>query len=787
MDDRNETTTVPPDRGQAEAGSAPGLAVLRESEARYRAFVEATGDWICEIDLAGGVRYSNPAVLPSMGYRPEEVLGRSVLDLILEEDRPKAVALFARAAAEGRGWVNEVLRFRDRDGSVRWHECTGVPIVDAAGAVAGYRGSHRDVTRRVRTELALREAFGLAANERARAESILASLPDGLSIQDHDFRVLYQNAVHVGLVGEHHGEFCYKAYQGRDSVCEGCQVAESFKDGGIHTRQRVLGDGEAARYLEISSSPMRDASGAIVAGIESVRDVTEVRRTAARLRESEQRFKELADALPEAVFECDVAGRISYVNRAALAAFGFDAGELVGADIIERIAPPDRERARAGMRGRLEGAHDRHDEYVALRRDGSTFPVLVQASAIQRDGRPVGLRGLVIDLTERKRIEAELLKTQKLESVGILAGGIAHDFNNILTGILGNISLARLRVADGDPVQGRLAEAEKASLHARELTQQLLTFARGGAPVRRPLAVEPLLRDAARFALRGTNVRLEFRIAPGLPAVEADEGQLGQVVQNLVLNACQAMPGGGTVTVGAEAVELGASVAAPLPAGRYVRLTVADQGVGIAPEHLGRIFDPYFTTKSSGSGLGLAVTYSVVHSHRGHVSVTSAPGGGSTFVIHLPATDAPPAPGEREHEAGARGRGRVLVMDDEEVVRDVAAAMLEECGYEPVAVADGGEAVRAFRDAREAGRPFDAVIVDLTVPGGMGGLRALELMRGIDPQVRAIVSSGYSNDPVMADFRGHGFAGIVTKPYRVRDLADAVQRVLAGHGAPAGA
>ncbi len=392
---------------------------------------------------------------------------------------------------------------------------------------------------------------------------------------------------------------------------------------------------------------------------------------------------------------------------------------------------------------------------------------------------------LSAEIEERKRVERarqqleeDLLRSRKLESLGVLAGGIAHDFNNLLMAILGNITLSLAVTKPKDEIHQRLVEAEKASLRAQDLTQQLLTFSRGGAPVREAASIGDLISDTAGFALRGSNVRLDFERNPELWPAEVDPGQISQVINNLIINANQAMPGGGTVTILTGNTTVAAGDPLPLPPGDYVTISVSDLGVGIVPEHLERIFDPYFTTKQKGSGLGLATVYSIVKRHDGHIEVSSKPGEGATFKMWLPATRHAVLSDTAPREGLTAGTGRVLVMDDEPFVRDVIGAMLERLGYEPDFAEHGEGAIALYRKAMSLGLPFGAVIMDLTIPGGMGGVEAAQRLREIDPDVRIIVSSGYSNDPVMASYRDYGFLGVARKPFKVGELSRVLGEVL---------
>ncbi|MFN7145499.1 MAG: ATP-binding protein, partial [Myxococcota bacterium] len=395
------------------------------------------------------------------------------------------------------------------------------------------------------------------------------------------------------------------------------------------------------------------------------------------------------------------------------------------------------------------------------------------------EGRIHGVVLVFRDVTEQERLEEELRRASTLESVGVLAGGIAHDFNNILTGILANLSLARLHTSPGDRVHVRLGEAEKAALRARDLTQQLLTFAKGGAPVKKATSLADVVRDSTAFVLSGSNVSPRFVVEAEPWVVEADAGQLSQVVQNLVLNAQQAMPEGGTLEIRLSNAALEGPTGMPLGPGRYVRLDVVDTGVGIAPQHLPRVFDPFFTTKQKGSGLGLATAYAIVRKHDGHIAVRSQLGQGTALSVYLPAAPTvTPAPVAVPPLPTERGAGRVLVMDDDALIRETAEALLGELGYAVTLARDGAEAIRVYRAALDEGQPFDAVVLDLTVPGGMGGRQAIEELRRVDPEIRAVVSSGYSEDPVMADFRRHGFTAVMAKPYTIQEMSAVLGRVV---------
>ncbi|MFC1841419.1 ATP-binding protein, partial [Thermodesulfobacteriota bacterium] len=369
-----------------------------------------------------------------------------------------------------------------------------------------------------------------------------------------------------------------------------------------------------------------------------------------------------------------------------------------------------------------------------------------------------------------------LLRTQKLESVGVLAGGIAHDFNNILTTILGNISLARMKVTPDNELFDLLGEAETASAKAQMLTKQLLTFAKGGVPVKEIALIKDIIKESATFVLRGSKSICEFLIAEDLWPMEIDVGQINQVINNIVINANQAMPNGGTIQVAAENLIIEHRHDLPIKPGRYIKISITDQGAGIPEKHLLNIFDPYFTTKQKGSGLGLASSYSIIKKHDGHITVESRLGIGTTFQIYLPASDK--AVPEKDQIGLIKGQGRILMMDDEAPLKKMIGRMLKNLGYESEFAQDGAEVIRMFKEAKKAGKPYDAVILDLTIPGGMGGKESIDELLKIDPEIKAIVSSGYSDDPVLSNFQDYGFKGMMPKPFESHLLSKVLHEVL---------
>ena len=526
---------------------------------------------------------------------------------------------------------------------------------------------------------------------------------------------------------------------------------------------------------------MSDLNAQVVNALDSAR------RSERALSIEKERLGVTLGSIGEAVLAADTRGRVVLMNHAAETFTGWPQDEAVGMPIADVFRLIDRKTGKSYANPvekvlRTQAQVDRDVQAALMARDGTQRLVEHSATAVRDgDGGIVAVVVVARDTTDAIKLEAERTRASKLAALGVLAGGIAHDFNNILTAIVGNISLAQL---DETTVSQRanLTEAEKACVRAKALTHQLLTFSKGGAPLKKLIYLQDIIREAASFALRGSNVRCDFRIAADMWAVDADENQVVQVVNNLALNAVQAMPDGGVIEVRADNLPaVSHNGNAPKP---QIRIAIEDHGVGIPESDLGRIFDPYFTTKALGSGLGLATSYSIVANHGGEIAVSSVVGRGTTMTITLPAVGEISRPSALEASAMlTRGKGRVLVMDDEEPIRDVARAMLGRLGYRSEVAPDGKAAIDQYAKALAAGDPFDAVIMDLTVPCGMGGKEAIRGLLAVDPSVRAIVSSGYADAPVMAEYERFGFKGVVPKPFTIAELSRLLQQVMPGEAA----
>ncbi len=509
-----------------------------------------------------------------------------------------------------------------------------------------------------------------------------------------------------------------------------------------------------------------------------ITDVSDLKKARDDLIASEERYRLLVETMNEGLAVADKKGVLNYCNSSFAGMLGLEKNEVLGRNFTEFLG----EKNFKVFKEQIKLIRERKNEPYEIEltgRDGAQINVIISPKHIYDDrNKYAGTFAIVTDITERKKMEEEIFKTSKIKSLGIFAGGIAHDFNNFLTAIIGNISLSRLSLNKDDENFKTLTEAEDAAIRAKDLTQQLLTFSKGGVPVRKTVSIQELLKETVSFVLSGSNLNYEIEIDDDLWNVEVDEGQMGQVFHNIIINARQAMPHGGTIFISARNKSIEKSDGLPYKHKDYIIISIKDHGVGISRENLGNIFDPYFTTKNSGSGLGLAVTFSIIQKHEGFIRVHSEVGKGTTFLIYLPASgkDIKEKPDTVRYKFA--GKGRALVMDDDRSVRNIAGKIIKYFGFEVDYAAHGQEVLDKYSESMKMNLPYDFVILDLTVPGKMGGKETVKHLLEIDPNVKAIVSSGYSNDPVMAKYSDYGFCAVIVKPYRVEELEEVLFNLL---------
>jgi len=524
------------------------------------------------------------------------------------------------------------------------------------------------------------------------------------------------------------------------------------------------------------------------------RDVTERKTMEQALKESEENLRVIFDTVYSGVILVDAAGIITFANRRMAEMFGLDIEELIGSSYTEHVHETQSKEGEQMMFQLIQGDIDHvFLERLYRKKDGTVFWGHLSGSRLcHLDGSFSSLVGVITDISERKRLEDQLQQAHKMEAISTLTGGIAHDYNNLLAIIMGNLSMAREEMEPHSVIAGLLHEMEKASSKARDLTHQLMTLSRGGHPMKERGSIESLLKEILLEVKAHEGIEYTLSIQDDLWPVEYDSRQMHFAISNILINAVESMPQRGTITIQVEnqvIVDKSNDSAVPLNNGKYVRISIKDEGRGIPKKHLNKIFDPYFSTKERGEqkgmGMGLTTAYAVVQKHDGNIMVNSTTGVGTIVTIYLPAECAESkAPGAKRDDttpsisSGQPTTKKILVMDDEESLRTLAQRMLERLGYKAETVKDGAEAIETYKKHMDSGEPFDGVILDLTIKGGMGGDQAIKELIKIDPDVKAIVCSGYFNDPVLAHFEEHGFRGAMAKPYQKADLESVLKKVL---------
>ncbi len=529
------------------------------------------------------------------------------------------------------------------------------------------------------------------------------------------------------------------------------------------------------------------------------------------LLKSEKRYKNLLKVVPDTIYRINPEGNFTFISDSIIN-LGYDPEKLIGKHFTHIIHPDDipsvsREKVLPKLSGEKTGAK-RSPKLFDERRTGERITRCLQLRIIPEDWEEnngnnimygsvfscgevvctgdyapdepegncfLGTVGVIRDVTDRVKTDEKLQKIQKLNSIGILAGGIAHDFNNFLTAIVGNISIAKMEAGEHNPALHALNDAENAALQAKNLTSQLLTFSRGGEPRKKAVSVKQLLEDNIEFTLRGTNIKCRYKIPDDIWTVEVDEGQIGQVINNLIINSNQAMPGGGYIDVFAENVTIDDE--SGIKNGNYVRISIRDYGTGIPADQINRIFDPYYTTKEQGNGLGLTTSYSIIKTHDGDIGVESGSGNGTLFYFILPASAVEAMINEKITPVSFTCSGRILIMDDNLEILKSTGKLLKNVGFEVSLAKDGIETIDILRNEMRNGRCYDVVLMDLTIPGSLGGKETVRVLKEIDPNIKTILSSGYINDEVLSNHKKYGFDDVMAKPYRLESLIETINRL----------
>lgn len=747
---------------------------LQESERQYRKLIQYAPTSMCELNLRSKKFTSvNEAMCELLGYTREELLQMSPFDLLDEQGKITFQYRINRWLAGERPVENVEYTVTTKDGRRIFIILNVTLIPDQEGNPQGVTVIAHDITERKQVEDTLRKS-----EEKFKAISIASPVAVIVSRGD---KHLYVNPAAVSILGYTEEELLKMSFTDivhpdyQDIIKRLIEARMAGDEKQAHYEVKVLTKTSAEKWVDVSTNLIYYEG--LPAGIVNFTDITERKRKTEEILASERKLLKITlDSLTEGVITTDNEGIIIFINRSAAALTGYHPDEAIGRS-IDKVFYIINNRTSEPMI--LRASERIVDNLVLVTGELNEIPITVNTSPIKsNDGEVIGMVIVFQDITERQRTEQELLKTEKLQSLGVMAGGIAHDFNNILAAILANIQLAIFKLEKDEDIRTYLSNTMNAACKASDLTKQLLTFSRGGAPVKKDASLIDLVKDTTEFALRGSKIVAKYVIPDDLWVVSVDEGQISQVIHNLVINAKQAMAKGGVIKINAENIII--QEHKRFQPGYYVKITVKDQGSGISKENLGKIFDPFFTTKKDGNGLGLATSYSIITRHNGYLEVESREGEGATFFIYLPALIKEAEKEEAQKEVvTASGRGlKILLMDDNVDILNAVGEMLKNNGHQVVLTTDGTEVIDYYQSAKKLNEPFDVVIMDLTVPGGLGGQEAIAHLRDFDPDIKAIVSSGYANDPIIAEYERFGFCGFVIKPYRFDELKEVLNRVV---------
>lgn len=693
------------------------------------------------------------------------------------------------------------------DGDVRYiHEEVRLEK-DKEGNVTRMWGTAQDVTERKEMENSLinfrnrleimvrdRTADLSSANtrlhkeaiERAQTEEKFRSLfnnaGDAIFIHDWDGNMLEVNDVACQRLGYSRDELLKLSPKDFNLPEHAEKMAENIEI--LHNAGHIIIEtNHVTRNKEII--PIEISARSIQYGEHSA--ILSIARDITTRKHAEEELRKLSSAVtqsPASIVITDIEGNIEYVNPKFTKTTGYTYEEALGQNpriLKSGEQPPEFYK---NLWDTITSGKEWSGEFHNKKKSGELFWESASVSAVvDEEGVITNFLAVKEDITELKKMEEELMKTQKLESVGILAGGIAHDFNNILTAIVNNVHFAKECVVenvDVDEIVELLESANDACFRAKDLTKQLLIFSKGGAPVLKTVLISEMIKESAEFALRGSSVKASYDIPDDLWPVDVDEGQISQVINNLLINAMQAMSNGGIIEVVAENLHISNEDNLLLKKGRYIMLAIKDNGKGISEQIIDKIFDPYFSTKEKGSGLGLSTSYSIINNHQGYINVNSVKGKGTTFNIYLPVSQNIVETREREIKGSTKCDGRILVLEDNEAIIKTLRYILNKSGFEAEYSMDGTEAIQIYKKAMKSGQRFDAVMLDLTIPGGMGGKECIEKLKGIDPNIKGIVCSGYSDGPVIANYEKYGFCDVISKPYKVHEIREKLSKAING-------
>lgn len=759
--------------------------IQRESKERTQLALEGTDLGLWDWNITTGQVTINERWAEMLGYSLDEIEPhmRTWRKMVHPDDLPRVTEALSRHLAGETPVYETEHRLRSKDGTWKWVLNRGKVFErDSDDKPVRAAGTYLDITKRRQSEEALRNSENMVKN-------ILTASSVGIA---HAIKrkIVWANEAMGAMFGFTQED----QYLNQDTSILYSSMEEYQRIGKITYEQQ-----QASRIIEFDANFKRhdgslffgyvrvnqlDALDPLKGIIVSIVDITERTRIAEALFAEKERLAVTLRSIGDGVITTDVNSHIQTINKAAERLVGWTQEEALGRplstvfNIVNEVTrrkcenPVDRV---LSSRGIVELSN----HTLLISRDGREF-VLADSGApiMDKDGNILGVVLVFRDMTEKQKLLEHTQRTDKLNSIGMLAGGIAHDFNNLLSGIFGYIDLAKETCSMESETAIYLDNALKVYARAKNLTQQLLTFSKGGSPLRKTDSLAPILKESTQFALSGSRVAASFDIAGDLELCDIDANQIAQVIDNIVINAAQAMPLGGTISISANNMEIESNEKNILRPGKYVHVSISDTGIGIPRSMVSRVFDPFFTTKQKGNGLGLATAYSIIKKHDGEITVESEQDKGTTFTIYLPVSEKAVAAGVEKNKHFHRGSGRVLIMDDEKYIREIAGKMVSKMGYSVECAKNGEEALKLLVSAAETKHPFSAAIMDLTVPGGMGGRETVSLVRKFDKELPIFVTSGYSEDPVMANPTEYGFTDRIVKPYRSSELTELFSRHL---------
>ncbi len=758
---------------------------LSESSENLKITLNSIGDGVIATDIKGRITRMNPTAERLTGWDSEKAEGKP-LHLIFNIVNSKTLKIVENPVKKviktGKitGLANHTMLISQHGEKYQIAD-SAAPIKDSNGVIQGIVLVFRDVTQKYHMVEQLREI-------RETFSAFMDYLPGEAFIKDENLKFVFINQ----YMRKHRNA---GSWIGRDlfevlpvEVAERIEKHDksALKQGGYETEEYKPDADGNYRYFLTHRFPIVLPNGKKYVGGISI-DISERKKAENGLKKSEEKYRRLIEATSEGFMLTDFENKIVDINQSLCSMLGYSKNEIIGKAPFDFVDDKNYKIFKEQI-SKVKTSLHRNYEISLKKKTGENFPAFFNATTlIDRSEKNISSFAFVTDLTKQKKNEKELQKMEHLNSIGTLAGGIAHDFNNLMTGLFGNISIARSETAKDTPGYEALEKAENAITRARALTKQLLTFSKGGSPVQKNFLIEKFAEEVIRFDLSGSSIKPVFKIHENLWMAKGDRAQIQQVFSNLTLNAVHAMPDGGHLYISFENALVKENTELPLKQGPYLKIILRDEGTGIDPKNLDRIFDPYFTTKKTGSGLGLSIVFSIISKHNGFIQVDSEPGHGTNFTFYLPAVadrhfdDAAEKKGDnckKAKNSGVYSRVKILVMDDEEMIREVASEMLKRKGYFVETASDGKIAVEMYKESIASEKPFDVIIMDLTIPGGIGGKEAVKDILAINPNAAVIVSSGYADDPVMADHAEYGFKGLIAKPYTMENIDKVLKKVL---------